>query len=124
MSTEAVVVGNSVVGGWLNELMRRGEQFADRLNPILVKETRQALKSRQFVVTFLIVLVSCWTASFAVVAIVGPDVYYVASGPRMLYVYAVILAFPLTLIVQFSAFRSLASEQEENTYELLSSCVS
>lgn len=100
--------------------MRRGEEFADRLNPILVKETRQALKSRQFVVTFLIVLVSCWTASFAVVAIVGPDVYYVASGPRMLYVYAMILAFPLTLIVPFSAFRSLAVEQEENTYELLS----
>jgi hypothetical protein len=100
--------------------MRRGEEFADRLNPILVKETRQALKSRQFVVTFLIVLVSCWTASFAVVAIVGPDVYYVASGPRMLYVYAMILAFPLTLIVPFSAFRSLAAEQEENTYELLS----
>jgi hypothetical protein len=104
----------------LAELMRRAEQFADRLNPILVKETRQALKSRQFVVTFLIVLVSCWTASFAVVAIVGPDVYYVASGPRMLYVYSVILAFPLTLIVPFSAFRSLAAEQEENTYELLS----
>jgi hypothetical protein len=104
----------------LAELMRRGEEFADRLNPILVKETRQALKSRQFVVTFLIVLVSCWTASFAVVAIVGPDVYYVASGPRMLYVYSVILAFPLTLIVPFSAFRSLAAEQEENTYELLS----
>lgn len=120
MSTDVVAADSPTQRSWLNELMQWGEQFADRLNPILVKETRQALKSRQFVVTFLIVLVSCWTASFAVVAIVGPDVYYVASGPRMLYVYAVILAFPLTLIVPFSAFRSLAAEQEENTYELLS----
>ncbi|TWU22821.1 ABC transporter permease [Bythopirellula polymerisocia] len=96
------------------------EQFIDRLNPILVKETRQALKSRQFVATFLVVLIACWAASFAVVAIIGPDVYYVASGQTMLLVYASILAFPLILIVPFSAFRSLAAEQEDNTYELLS----
>jgi hypothetical protein len=38
----------------------------------------------------------------------------------MLLVYAVILAFPLMLIVPYSAFRSLASEQEDNTYDLLS----
>jgi hypothetical protein len=106
--------------GIVTDWIERAERFADRLNPILVKETRQALKSRQFVVTFLIVLISCWSASFAVVAIVGPNVYYVASGPQMLYVYAIILAFPLTLIVPFSAFRSLAAEQEDNTYDLLS----
>ena len=96
------------------------ERLADRANPILVKETRQALKSRQFIVTFLVVLVACWIASFAVVSIVGPDVYFVAAGAQMLLVYAVILAFPLMLIVPFSAFRSLASEQEDNTYDLLS----
>lgn len=106
----------SFFGDW----WERGVKFADRLNPILVKETRQALKSRQFVVTFLVVLIACWSASFAVVAIVGPNVYYVASGPQMLYVYGIILAFPLTLIVPFSAFRSLAVEQEDNTYDLLS----
>jgi hypothetical protein len=103
-----------------DEWWERGVKFADRLNPILVKETRQALKSRQFVVTFLVVLIACWSASFAVVAIVGPNVYYVASGPQMLYAYGIILAFPLTLIVPFSAFRSLAVEQEDNTYDLLS----
>lgn len=96
------------------------EKLADRCNPILVKETRQALKSRQFVVTFLVVLIACWIASFAVVAIVGPDVYFVAAGAQMLLVYAVILAFPLMMIVPYSAFRSLASEREDNTYDLLS----
>jgi len=92
----------------------------ERANPILVKETRQALKSRQFVVTFLIVLVACWTVSFVAVAVIGPQIYYAASGPALLIWYYGILAFPLALIVPYSAFRSLAAEQEENTYDLLS----
>ena len=94
--------------------------LADRANPILVKETRQALKSRQFVVTFLVVLVACWMVSFAGVALVGPQIYYAAVGAEMLVAYYAILAFPLALIVPFTAFRSLAAEQEENTYDLLS----
>jgi len=109
--------------GWKGSLQRayRGlESLLERTNPILVKETRQALKSRQFVVVFLIVLIACWIASFAVVAIVGPDVYFVAAGSPMLLVYSAILAFPLMLIVPYSAFRSLAAEQEDNTYDLLS----
>jgi len=108
----------------LDAILGRGLQWleaaVDRVNPIMVKETRQALKSRQFVLTFFLVLVACWVASFAVVAIVGPEVYYVAGGPRMLSIYFGILAFPLMLIVPYTAFRSLAVEQEDNTYELLS----
>ncbi len=105
---------------WLGRVWDGLERCVDRANPILVKETRQALKSKQFVVTFLIVLIACWVASFAVVAIVGPDVYFVAAGAQMLLVYAVILAFPLMVIVPYTAFRSLAAEQEDNTYDLLS----
>lgn len=89
-------------------------------NPILVKETRQALKSRQFLVTFLIVLIGCWVVSFVGVAMVGPQIYYAAAGPQMLVAYYTILVIPLTLIVPFTAFRSLAAEQEENTFDLLS----
>lgn len=95
-------------------------QVVDRCNPILVKETRQALKSRQFVITFLIVLVACWIVSFGGVAIIGPQIKYAAAGGVMLIAYFVVLAFPLCVIVPFSAFRSLASEQEDNTYDLLS----
>ena len=96
------------------------EQVADHANPILVKETRQALKSKQFIVTFIVVLIACWIASFAVVALVGPEIYYVAAGAQMLLVYALILAVPLGIIVPYTAFRSLAAEQEDNTYDLLS----
>jgi hypothetical protein len=94
--------------------------LTERANPILVKETRQALKSRQFVVTFLVVLIGCWIVSFVGVAIIGPQIYYAASGPSMLVAYFSILSFPLALIVPYTAFRSLAAEQEENTYDLLS----
>jgi hypothetical protein len=94
--------------------------LADRMNPILVKETRQALKSRQFIVTFMVVLIACWIISVAGVAMVGPQVYYAAVGGDLLLAYYAALAFPLTLIVPYTAFRSLAAEQEENTYDLLS----
>ena len=33
------------------------DRVGDRLNPILVKEARQAMKSRQFIVTFALLLV-------------------------------------------------------------------
>ncbi|QDT73754.1 ABC transporter permease [Lacipirellula limnantheis] len=94
--------------------------LAERANPILVKETRQALKSRQFIITFMIVLLFCWIVSFVGIAIVGPQIYYAAAGPGMLAAYYTILIIPLTLVVPFTAFRSLAAEQEENTFDLLS----
>ena len=103
-----------------NAVEARLAALADRANPILVKETRQALKSRQFIVTFLVVLLGCWIVSFVGIAIVGPQIYFAAAGPGMLAAYYTILIIPLTLIVPFTAFRSLAAEQEENTFDLLS----
>jgi hypothetical protein len=94
--------------------------LVDRANPILVKETRQALKSRQFVITFLIVLIAAWIVSFVRVAMIGPEIYWAAAGSDLLMWYFAVLVFPLALIVPFSAFRSLAAEQEEQTYDLLS----
>ena len=43
-----------------------------------------------------------------------------AGRPLMMSGYYCILAFPLLVIVPFSAFRSLAAEREDGTYELLS----
>lgn len=119
-SADAAETTGSRLGRLWTAIEERLIALTDRANPILVKETRQALKSRQFVVTFLIVLVACWIVSFVVVAQVGPEIYYAAAGPQLLIWYYGILCFPLALIVPFSAFRSLAAEQEENTYDLLS----
>jgi len=97
-------------------LVRIGEW----LNPILVKEARQSLKSRQFVFTFALLLICCWIWSIYGTALLGPELAYGSRGPTMFIGYYVILAFPLLVIVPFGAFRSLASEQEDRTYELLS----
>jgi hypothetical protein len=92
----------------------------DWLNPILVKETRQALKSSQFTITFVLMLVACWIATIGVVAYVGPRIFYSAEGGTLLVWYYAILALPLMVVVPLAAFRSLTAEREDNTYDLLS----
>jgi hypothetical protein len=96
------------------------QKASDRLNPILVKEARQALRSRQFVITFLLMLAAGWLWSFLGLASIGPSVYYSAEGPKMLFVYHMILSFPLLVVAPYSAFHSLSSERQDRTYELLS----
>ncbi|MDZ4780461.1 MAG: hypothetical protein SGJ19_09440 [Planctomycetia bacterium] len=91
-----------------------------RLNPILVKEARQALKSRQFTVTFTLVLAAAWGWTMLGVAVVGPSIYYGSSGLFLFGGYFVILNFALLVVVPFSAFWSLATERADGTYELLS----
>lgn len=92
----------------------------DRLNPILVKETRQAFKSKQFTITFGLLLLAGWLYSLGGVLMIGPGIYYGAHGPDMFVGYYFVLAVPLLVVVPFTAFRSLAGEREDGTYELLS----
>jgi hypothetical protein len=96
------------------------ERASELLNPILVKEARQALKSRQFVATFSLLLIFGWGWSLAGVAMLSQAAYYAPGGRFMLSGYFLILAVPLIVIVPFSAFRSLAAEREDGTFELLS----
>ena len=94
------------------------ETAGEWLNPILVKEVRQALKSRQFSITFTLVLCLSWLWTIGGIALL-PDVAFSANGPELFFGYYIILAFPLILIVPYSAFRSLIAEREDNTYELV-----
>ncbi len=96
------------------------DKIGDRINPILVKETRQALKSRQFTSTFMLLLAANLIVSFAGIAFVGPDIDYQSSGSDFFLWYFGVLAFAIFVVVPFGAYRSLAAEQEERTYELLS----
>lgn len=91
----------------------------DRLNPILVKEVRQALRGRFFrwmfgltllVTTFLALMVVTFAASRSVEARIGQEffiVIYACMGGAVL------------VLVPFSAFLSTSSEWDENTYDLL-----
>ncbi len=96
------------------------ERAVDHVNPILVKEARQALKSRQFVVTYSLLLAFAWGWSLLGIALLMPGVYYSSGGRFMLVGYFLVLAIPLLIVIPFSAFRSLASEREDGTFDLLS----
>lgn len=112
--------GTDRLGAWIDWFESKLAWFDDRLNPILVKEARQALKSRQFSVTFILVLTAGWCWSIIGIAWMGPAVYWSAEGPSMFFGYFIILAFPLLAMVPYSAYRSLAAEREDRTHELLS----
>ncbi len=96
------------------------DRLSERLNPILVKEARQALKSRQFVITFSLLLACGWAWSLVGIALASPGIYFAPGGTFMLIGYYFVLAAPVLVVVPFSAFRSLAAEREDGTFELLS----
>ncbi|NLF69379.1 MAG: hypothetical protein GX575_10040 [Candidatus Anammoximicrobium sp.] len=106
--------------GWWQGVDQWLERAGERLNPILVKEARQALKSRQFVITFALLLACGLFWSLIGVSLQMPGIYYTPSGPFLLFGYFIILTVPMLLIVPFSAYRSLAGEREDGTFELLS----
>ena len=94
--------------------------WSDWINPILVKETRQALKSRQF--SWTLMLLTLVILAWSVLAIVGmmPAIYYNSNGSGMLIGYVVILIVPALIVIPQSTFRSMASELEDGTFETLS----
>ena len=96
------------------------DRSSEWFNPILIKEARQSLKSRVFVVMFLLVLVLAWGWSFLGIALMTPEIYFAPGGPMLLIGYVWILLFPLYVVIPFSAFHSLASERDDGTYELVS----
>ena len=108
-----------LVAGW-HRLEQGLVRLSDYFNPIFVKETRQALRSRQFTLTFILLLVACCLVTIGGIALIGPRVYYVSGGRSLLGAYFFILSLPLLVVVPFAAFRSLAAEREDNTYDLLS----
>ncbi len=95
-------------------------RLSERLNPILVKEARQALRSRQFTTTFFLTLAAGWLWSIIGLAWLGPEAAYSAAGATMFYGYHLVLAFPLLIVAPYSAFHSLSSERQDRTFELVS----
>lgn len=105
----------SVAGAWL----AWGEEFLDWVNPLTVKETRQALKSQQFLVTFALTLVSVWLVSLFGAGWASPAFGRRPIGGDVFLGYFYILAFTVVVVVPAQAFRSMAGERDGGTYELL-----
>jgi ABC-type transport system involved in cytochrome c biogenesis permease component len=119
-ATETIAQPSSTASPWWDRIDHWCEQFGDALNPILVKETRQALKSRQFVMTFSVLLFAAlgWTIVGSLMMM--PQIYTSPSAPWMLTGYYVVLAVPLLMVVPLAAYRSLEGEIDDGTLELLS----
>lgn len=94
-------------------------KIADWCSPILVKEARQALKSRQFQWTFLLLLLFVVVWSFLGVTF-SLRTSVEENGPQMLVGYLWIIGFPLAVVIPLAAFRSLAREYEDETIQLVS----
>ncbi|MCA9177584.1 MAG: hypothetical protein KDB14_24025 [Planctomycetales bacterium] len=90
------------------------------LNPILVKEARQSLKSRQFVLTFGLLLLTTWAWTAMAVTMMQSNGVGAGAAQEVFGGYFLVLEVPLLVIVPFAAFRSLAGEREDGTYELVS----
>lgn len=91
----------------------------ERLNPIVIKEIRQSLKSRQFTISFGLTLIAAIGWTVLAVALMVPRLYYIPGGLPLLVGFFCILALPLLVIIPFTAFRSLTAETEDGTFELL-----
>ena len=96
------------------------ERLGDKINPILVKEARQALKSRQFVITFSALLFAALAWTIVGSLSMMPQIYTSPSAQRMLTGYYFVLAVPMLFVVPMAAYRSLEGEIDDGTLELLS----
>ncbi len=102
--------------------MSLGARISDRLNPILVKEVRQALRGRFFKVSFWVTLTMATIVGLFVLLI-----SYSNSGTNNEDVFGVqfftaifsCLSLASLVLVPFSAFLSMGAEWDENTYDLL-----
>ncbi len=110
---EAAPAGQTGTDDWF-------DRASDWLNPILVKETRQALKSRAFIVSFFLLLLGSWLISVIGLLAAGPAIEYGRTGHFFFVFYFGALCLAVGAVVPYNAFRSLLSEREENTYDLLS----
>ncbi|TWU39168.1 ABC transporter permease [Novipirellula artificiosorum] len=120
MPAPAQDAGPRAASTWWQRIDQWSERAGDHLNPILVKETRQALKSRQFVVTFSVLLFAAlaWTVAGSLSQM--PQIYTTPSASRLLIGYYIVLAIPMLLVVPLAAYRSLEGEIDDGTLELLS----
>jgi hypothetical protein len=94
------------------------ERLGDRINPLVVKEIRQGLRTRMFWVCFGLMLVACVLLSLAAYADVR-DGGYRPRGSLYFFLYFVSLGLVHFFVIPYSAYRSLAREREDETWVLL-----
>ncbi|MBJ6759990.1 ABC transporter permease [Myxococcaceae bacterium JPH2] len=93
-------------------------RWGDRLNPLVVKEVRQGLRTRVFWVCFALMLLACLCLSLAAYLQLR-DSAVSQQGRTFFYAFFFCLAVAHFFIIPYSAYRSLAREREDETWVLL-----
>jgi hypothetical protein len=89
---------------------------SDRINPIVIKELRQGLKSRSFLLTFVGLQIAMVISMFTYLTTVLSD-YGDLDGPDGFF--WGMIGLMLALLMPLRAFNALYEEQKENTLELI-----
>jgi hypothetical protein len=95
------------------------DRWGERLNPIVVRETRQALRSRGFTYSFLGMLVLCVGESLLLVLSEGERLQRVEAGRDFFPWYLGSLLLAICFVVPLSLFQSVVSEFDGQTFEML-----
>ncbi|MGZ3461727.1 MAG: ABC transporter permease, partial [Archangium sp.] len=94
------------------------EWLGDRLNPLVVKEVRQGIRSRVFWMSFGLMLLACFILSMVAYAS-SRDGGASTQGQGFFFAFFVCLGLVHFFIIPYSAYRSLAREREDETWVLL-----
>jgi len=112
-TVQSLLDGESSADRWLI-------RWSGRCSPILVKETRQTLKSLQFKWTFLLLMLAIVGWTFFAIISMTPAIYFFPAGKTLLMGYLVLLLIPTIVIVPNAAYHSMASELDQGTFDALS----
>lgn len=93
----------------------------ERLNPMLVKEVRQAIRGRTFRSSFLMILVIAAIISATALTRIDPDNEFSLSrsGPNFFFPLFLLFMFCCLVVVPVQANRTMAAERDEKTFDAL-----
>ncbi len=94
------------------------ERLGDRLNPLVVKEVRQGLRTRVFWSSFGLMLIACVLISMVAYA-TARESGFSPQGQNYFFAFFFCLGVVHFFIIPYSAYRSLAREREDETWVLL-----
>ncbi len=94
---------------------RLAERLGERVGPIVVKEVRQGLRTKAFSIFFTLMLVACLVIALVAFGFNQNN----ETGEAAFNAFYAVLAVVQFLIIPFSAHRSMAREQEDETWVLL-----
>lgn len=104
---------------FLDRVDARFEKWSERFNPIVVKETRQAIRSRGFLIAFLVMLALCLLGSLVLVVDNRERLHYAEIGPEFFQWYLAVLLGAICFVVPLGLFRGVVAEFDGQTFELL-----